>query len=538
MLGEKFFLWNSIPNLVLITALIYYLVLRRSVGAVFAVIFTYLSLHGGYAIFAALTGDGINTMNSLHYESSDPGAKMVGATFLLGCSVLLVLRINQPLAELRRITTHFRLLLGITFIYLVLMVYGALALPNMPRGTLLTILKEVAFGSAMWVGAVMFSFLIRQSVPYFIERRDEWGVALGSVLLIMMGCGFIEIGTGIVWAGTYYATGFSYRASGALFNPNVLGFWSAMLVILISLGFHLRCLSRQVAFWGMALVVLGLILSSSRSGFVLSLISLATLSLFLFWGAGFVTQSRLDRVWPLVSYGLVFAMWTVLIKLASHFNYQTVTTLQANLLRFWHLPGDLFWIFMVKIFLPMTSNIEKFLGGPLMSAVKNWNAAAGGPFSESELESSRLFQPGWREGILETMNAATSTNATGKMMESINGRTLLEYVSDNSFLSIFAVGGSLALVAWLILWIFSFYVAIQKIMTTPGVLSSYAMTTLVFCFTSGFFLRSPQLFPVWIFMSMALGACYCWWFSAITPQLSSRRKSESTPAGGDAHAGV
>ena len=53
MSGEKYFLWNAIPNLILILLLLYYLSIRKGVGAVIAALFVYLSLHGGYAIFAA-----------------------------------------------------------------------------------------------------------------------------------------------------------------------------------------------------------------------------------------------------------------------------------------------------------------------------------------------------------------------------------------------------------------------------------------------------------------------------------------------------
>lgn len=488
MPGEKYFLWNSIPNLIWICGLIYYLCIRKSIGAVVAAMFVYLSLHGGYAIFAAATADGINTMNTLHYQSSDLGVKLVGAGFLIGCGILLGFRMTNPLGSIRG-SYLFRLdIFLLLLLFLVCMVYGAINLPGITVGNLLTILKESLFSICMWVGVLVFSLAIKQGHEYFVSYRKEWLVALIMLGIIMMAGGFYEIVTGMVWAGTYYETGFSYRASGTLFNPNVLGLWSALMVLMVSFFFHLGWISRRITFAAMILVMSCLILSSSRSGLVLSVINLFAVSVIIFWSRKSMQISAIDQVWPLIAFLLAFILCAIAIEWLTPSPYAFLNTLHANLYRFLQLPISIFWILMMKMVFPMMQIIEPFL---------IW-----------------LFGAELWAMLTNSIASAASSYEGGKMAESISGRMLLEYISDNSFMSIYAIGGLLALAIWLWLWATLFWTAIKKNKSYPGVFSAYALTGLIFCFVSGFFLRTPQLFPVWVFLSMVLGFCLSWWSSA------------------------
>lgn len=485
MPGDKYFLWNSIPNLIWIFGLVYYLYLRKSVGAVMVAMFVYLSLHGGYAIFAAATGDGINTLNTLHYQSSDLGVKLAGVGFLAYCSVLLALRVQKPLKAVRESIFFKQGIFFLLLIFLACMVFGAIDHPGISSAKLQTVLKETSFAVCMWVGIFVFSIVVKQGRDYFISNRREWFFALIILAVLMLAGGFYEIGTGVVWAGTYYVSGFSYRTSGTLFNPNVLGFWCAIVAALVSLVFHLGWISRRASFGAMMVVVCLLILSSSRSGLVLSMVNLFAVSAILFLNRKAIPQSRSDRAWPLIAFMLSFAVFVLVIESASPSPYSTINTLFANLNRFLQLPVDIFWIFMMKVFFPAMQKLD-----PLLTPMI-------GPAAFVNMEAN--------------MRAAADVYETGKIMESVNGRILLEYISDNSFMSIYAVGGVVSLVIWLWLWAVLFWKGIRKNMNSPGIFSAHALGGLILCFVSGFFLRTPQLFPVWIFLSMVLGACLCWW---------------------------
>lgn len=494
MLGEKYFLWNAMPNIFLVVGLISYLYLRKTNGAVLAAIFVYLSLHGGYAIFAAATGDGINTLNALHYQKSDLGAKIVGGGFLILCGALLFLRLNIPRISVKHYVSSSLHIIIPALLFLISMVFGAMYRPEITFGNLLTVLKESVFATTMWLGMLVFALVFMKDGAYFFSRRVELIVTLATLMVLMMGAGLYEIGSGVVWAGTYYETGFSYRASATLFNPNVLGLWCGLVVIVIAFCFFKRWISMQATFWMMTILIALLVLSSSRSGLVLCLINLMSISTLMVWNRKYLKRSSTYH-WPLVSFLIAFIIFGLLVKVGGLSTLGIFDTLNANLLRFLQLPEDIFWIFMLKIMIPIIKVLEPYFHSIELSFHS---------IGLSTLDGG---------GLIKSIGAAANAHAAGKVLESLNGRILLEYISDNSFMSIYAIGGALSLAIWLWMWGVSAWLGIRRIRQSPGVLSVCTLAILVFAFMSGFFLRAPQLFPIWIFISMALGACYCWWTS-------------------------
>jgi hypothetical protein len=489
MLGEKYFFWNAIPNLILVLFLLYYLTIRKGVGAVIAALFIYLSLHGGYAIFAAATGDGVKTLDILHYQNSDMGAKLSGLFFMTCCSILLISRLHQPLQAFQG---NSRLILKVGFLLLVflsVMTFGITKLPDVSTGQVLTITKETFFSVCMWAGAIVFAIVLKQGGKYLIAFRGEWIGFLAALSLLMVVSGGYEISTGVVWAGTPHASGYSWRASGTLFNPNVLGFWSALMVLLISFMFHIRWISRLATLCFMLLFLICLILSSSRSGLALSVINLLTISLFMYCDKKFIRLSIIDKFWPLFSFAIASIICIGIAEFVKSLDFPLTDTLFANSRRLMQLPADIFWIFMVKIYLPFA---ERF---PFLPAFENIQMTA-------------------------------NTYLSGRVNESISGRTSLVYTSDNSFMSIYAIGSFAALVVWLWLWGTMLWLGIVKSRQFSGIYSSYALVGLIFCFASGLFLRSPQLFPIWIFMSMVLGVCLCWWLLAENVTADSMRRHD------------
>lgn len=512
MPGEKYFLWNAIPNLILILYLLYYLSIRQGVGSIVAALFVYLSLHGGYAIFAAATGDGINTLNTLHYVSSDLGAKLSAAFFITCCGILLINRLHHPFQSLQGCSKLVSKMGYTLLLFSISMAIGAAILPNVSRGTLLTIYKETFFAVSMWIGAIVFAIILKQNGKYFIAFRREWVIFLFVLSMLMVLSGFYEIATGVVWAGSSYTYGFSYRASGMLFNPNVLGFWCALMAALISLMYHIRWMSRSLVFGFMLLFAIALVLSSSRSGLMLLIINLVAISIFIPANRKFIRLSIIDSLWPLFSFILAFILCAFAIEYFNYFQYAFANTFHINLFRFTQLPIDIFWIFMIKIFFPLARHVDTFS----IFIIKIFSPLAQMPDS--------IFSDGFQQ-LIKSIQIAGNVHLKGHITESVDGRLLPQYSSDNSFLSIYAIGGTISIAIWLGLWAVLFWLGVSKYRRIRSIYSCYALVGLIFCFSSGFFLRSPQLFPIWIFMSMILGACSSWWLLIGMDDNLSQRKN-------------
>ncbi|MEI6300025.1 MAG: hypothetical protein WCR74_01150 [Betaproteobacteria bacterium] len=523
---EKMFFWNAIPNIVLILLLLYYLSRRKGVDGVLVAMFVYLSLHGGYAIFAAATRDGINTLNQLHYLESDLGVRIVAAAFLLLCSILLVVRQARSEHAFLRINRYLLLNIGASLLlFLIAMMHGAQNISGVDASAFFsdpnslfkpsmaskefssdtarvvfadanalfkpsTAFKEFLYAACMWIGIFFFAVLVKPREESWIAFRKEGVIFLAVVCVVTAGCGFYELGTGMVWSGTKYEWGFSYRASGAMFNPNVLGFWCALMIALVALMFHMKWISRLGTLCFMMLLVSTLVLSSSRSGFALSIVNLFTISVLLFAGRKSNHLSAINRSWPLVCFLAIFSLWFLFVLVFHPSEYPLVNTLAANMWRFLLLPMDIFWMFMLKIYLPIITELNV-----LLTKID---------FPVFSPEATQKWQ---------SIQAAGNAHVSGQLGNSVDGRTSIEIASDNVFVSIYAIGGLVAISCWVWLWAVLLRLAIVKNRLAPGLHSSYALVLLVFCFTSGIFLRTPQLFPLWMFISMVLGVCMCWWLS-------------------------
>jgi hypothetical protein len=233
------------------------------------------------------------------------------------------------------------------------------------------------------------------------------------------------------------------------------------------------------------------------------MVNLSVVSVILFLSKKPLQLHMLDRVWPLIAFILAFTVATLVIQSATPSPYVAINSLYANLQRFLQLPVDIFSIFMIKVFFPATQKLN-----PLLISLLEWLSKNG------VTEKLANFFAAMLEYLAKSTETIARSYDGRKMMESVNGRISLEYTSDNSFMSIYTIGGPVSLVIWLWLWMVLFWAGIKKNITWPGIFSAHALGGLVFCFASGFFLRTPQLFPVWIFISMVLGVCLCWWSSA------------------------
>lgn len=451
----------SVPNVILILLSIYYLFIKKEVGSVLIVLFIYLTLHGGYAVYAATIADGINTMNYLHYQSSDLGAKLLGGGFLIYLMVLLYIRSKKAGLKVRtnsslKLNTFFLLV-----IYIIAMGYGIKNILDTNPGFLFLGFKETLFSVFMWAFAFIIIPSLKVTFKYWDDFNQDVVIIISILLGLMIPIGIYEIMSGMVWAGT----GTSLRISGTLFNPNVLAFWCSLMLLFISFMFHIQKISRLTLFSLMTIVVFDIILTASRgTGVILPFIILFSSLFLMIFIRKSVRVSKVDMFWPLVCFLLIFSIFEAVLKFSTPSNYLLVNTIDSNLQRLLLTPKDTFTAIMGMIPLEIT---QEFARG----------------------------------------------HASSRLMESIDGRTAVGYYSDNSFLSIYSIGGNVALGTWLSIWVVFGWIGFNKYLKFPNIYSVYALVGLIFCFTSGAFLRSAQLFPIWIFLALVLGVCLSWWLS-------------------------
>ena len=483
-MGEKYFFWNAIPNLILVCGLIYYLYIRKNIAAILVAVFVYISLHGGYAVFAAATADGINTMNQLHYVRSDLGVKILGSTFLLGCCLLVGLGIkNQWVLILESILIRWEIIAAMV-LYVVFMSLGAINLPQIKNENILIILKELIFSIVMWIAAIAFSVVINQGRDFFNRYRVECFFIPTILVLIMIAVGIYEIINGLAWAGTLYRTGYSWRASATLFNPNVFGFWAAMMALAVSFFYHLGLIRRSVCFVAMTLTFTCILLASSRTGLILAIVVLFIANMITCMCSKYDQRNITNKAWPLISFLMAFIFYFISLNYITLGSLTIFDTLRVNLLRFIDFPHDL--ISLLRMKLASISFINQFFN-----------------YLNIDLMSVRL------DGR-ELMSINESWGGRTSLLLNSDGSLVF---SDNSFLYIYAIGGFQALFCWAWIWVIALYIGYSKLKTSPTIYSAYAFAGLIFCLLSSVFLRTPQLFPLWIFNSMLIGFCLNWWAS-------------------------
>ena len=285
-----------------------------------------------------------------------------------------------------------------------------------------------------------------------VTKLDSWGLG-GLLILGVSDCvAFYEVFKHQSWAGTLESSGaMVYRASATLFNPNLFGFWASLVYLGCAYGMHAHKEYRKMMLWGMVLASIALYLSGSRS------------SGYLLFGVCFITMAlrNNDRFhWlPLMVLPLTMltiyagAAWLVVPFVSSNEGWREITLLG-----------------------------ERFAATPLY--VVNY--------------------------IL--LLAGVPAGVPAEVILSMEGRFIGEE-RDAGWVVLYQDVGWLGLAAaiWaacmLVVWGVRVYIA------RPTVSSVYALAVLFYCLLTGFVMRF-QVFPVWMFTSLALIPCLVFWASS------------------------
>lgn len=270
-------------------------------------------------------------------------------------------------------------------------------------------------------------------------------ISVAATYEVMLGIGANAEGReeGFIWS----------RATAFLYNPNILGFWAVVGIMLSALAFHICAIQFYSLLLISGILSYLLILSGSRSAFLvmITILSSSSLALLMYFGR------RLLHFIPL---GVVF-LWISIIGITSVLAENTKYVGQSNLT------------------INLKENTCRFIMIP--KAVSRY--LIGTNPTTWEEEKSR-------------------TSIDGRLNIGLGQDRLF---SDNNYIPIIELSGELSFASWLLVWILMIMAAAIQSHKAPSVLRVYAFSTLFGLFIAGMFTRLSFISPTWYISSILIG---------------------------------
>ncbi len=471
----------TIINSIIVITLGIIVIKRRNRYSIIFALFLYISLHYTYT---ALPIFWLNKFGHLRL-CTQLGAKLIGIGFLFISAGLLFFQ-NK-----KRIISNIRLevnkWLYITFGLWILMVgiswAVGIANQNFPSSIAL---HDILSAFLLVMFALIFAFSLKsQSVDNPDSLKKMWQVLL--VLVIIMNIiSLYQVLFFKCFAYTPNKSGdLEVRACALLFNPNVLGFWYAIIASTFAYAYHSQKCSKGLSALILILTSFGIFLSGSRSGLLICLFMLGISALLQFWISR--RDKKLNSFYPVLIFisgltviGLVFKILDSLTKQS----YECLHALSVLVDRFAYMPREIITYGLIK------------LTGCTISFLALLADAAGYSISIEYLLKFNDF-----------LNKDISTS----VFISIDGRLNADLaLVDNGYLAMYNDVGWPGLLAWIFLWIVFIRQGVKILRVEPGTSSAYALAAVLSCLFSAIFMRLFQVFPFWILVAMILGISLSW----------------------------
>ena len=299
----------------------------------------------------------------------------------------------------------------------------------------------------------------RIEVPGFLV------IVLSCLVLLSVMVSFYEIATARAWATYTRADGsIVVRASGLLFNPNLLGGWLGLAFLLLSRAPDATSPRRM--WWRWALMVLigaGLFLSGSR-GAAICLATSAVAAMVVDW------RGAWKGIRPYLFVGMGFAMVLTCSSLAHGTTFNTLA------LRWLDLP-----IAVAQATLPRAvSNV-------FVETVSGITGVG------SEVLVSQ-----------DTANDDLGYVSEARNLEiAVTGRFSGE-LRDNGFLAALDQGGPVALAGLILIWLAVIALVAHASIQCPGSLRPNMWALLAYLMVWSMQARAFQVYPIWIFMAIGI----------------------------------
>ncbi|MDC1433204.1 hypothetical protein N8157_01185 [Burkholderiales bacterium] len=455
----------EIANLVIVFILIVVVMRAKGLMPMMWALFIYGTLHFSFGAFALIGSDSRAVLLRLHIEGSGLLAKIAYLSLL--CVIFIMLAKDAYQAHLRGDKSKNRTVMYFLVTMLVIFI-GFLI--NLRVGDWMQLKNIISIEACLTL--MLLSFLTVKKFELFDKIKT---CSLGSILLLMffmINCiAVYEVFGQHAWANAIEKSGeSSWRASSVFFNPNLFGFWGALIYIACAFGMYVYPTRRMMMLMGMILAAIALYLSSSRS-MILPLICVLLISSVLIKESfRWIPLLLLLTVWA-----SIYAISACLaqIVLTNNAGWKSVALLGERLA---FIPVDLLsyglrtdWFKSV-----MESDVMK---SSMTSGVGNYIAREFDVLIGSEINS----------GVLRSIE--------GRLMGGDSGWRVIYQDA-----GLFGLSGIVLASCILVIW------SIRAYITSKSTQSIYTFLMLIFCLFSGFVIRF-QLFPIWIFIALVMLPC-------------------------------
>lgn len=440
--------------------LILYIFYKKDLYTLFFSLFLYITLHYSYSAIAIFWPNKVYILRA----STQMGAKITGIGFLLFIITILTWRYRRLLIE--QVFSGASKVAGLSCFlwFLVTITHWIIKGLNNEFPTQLTI--QNIFSTCLLCILIIGFGAVFSRQPHISKKRLEKLCDIIAILIsLIVLIATYEIIALHAWCGAYKTeTGeYVWRASSILFNPNLLGFWCALVILFSGYVYHMKSVSRKLPILIIILCSLAIFLSGSRSSFLICFFPFSLITIFLF----FQKKNRLgyrDIFLPLGAFVASILAAIIIVKIGiTHTNYEFACLNPLSLL------ADRFVFMPVEIMSFVLDRIPNYI---------------------------EVFP--WLTLYLSKASAI-----------SIHGRFSTGLV-DNGYLVMLEDTGWIGLIIWIFIWIYLIYIGIKVLRISPGIRSIYALSILLGCAFSAMFIRAFQVFPFWVMIAMALGLSLSW----------------------------
>lgn len=218
-------------------------------------LYFYCSLHFAFASIPVVTGEPFDEIVKIHAQGGSFLHGSVGA-FMIAVAIVGIV-VTPMYAWSQRVSS----ILGFSLLMLIVSFLLNLDVENPLQ------IKNSLMTCAMLVLAASLA-LVKEDFSKLIRTTEV--AILTALLALMLSVAFFEIHTLRTWSVFMDSSGAMVRRPSALlFNPNLYGYWCALLAILFSFLYSARISNAWVACFALTLACLGIYLSGSRSAVLL-----------------------------------------------------------------------------------------------------------------------------------------------------------------------------------------------------------------------------------------------------------------------------
>jgi hypothetical protein len=420
-------------------------------------------------------------------ESTQIGAKITGIGFLLFIITMLLCRYRKLLFE--NIFTEVNKFAGLSFLLWLFMITTHWITKGLNNEFPTPLTMQNIFSSCLLcIIFIGFGAVLPQQPKIATERLEKFCNIIAIIISLIVLIAAYEIITLHAWCGAYKTESNEYvwRASSILFNPNLLGFWCVFVALFAGFIFHTKILPQKLPILIIVLCGLGMFLSGSRSSFLISFLSFSLITMLLLFQKKNRLESR-DIFLPFGVFIVSILSAIIIVKIGiilTDYEFDWLKALSLLADRFVFIPVEILSFTLIAF-----SNHIEVISKVVASAASS---------ASSHLQLSKASAI------------------------SIHGRFSKDLV-DNGYLVMLEDASWTGLTAWIIIWLFLFYIAMKAYRRSPGVKNTYALTMIFSCAFSAVFVRSFQVFPFWVLMSLVLGLCVaCFNLSLIPNSLQNK----------------